>query len=166
MPLIHRRKLFVDSQVQGALLFRAFLYWLLCVGLMTAMLACWQAFTGPEGQTLPEIFANLWSAYAPALVVSVLVLPLVLFDVVRLSNRFVGPVHRLRHRMRQLARGERVEPIKFRQGDFWLEFADEFNEILALIEQEAKEPLAARAASATKQTVREPEPTLPGARTK
>ena len=161
MPLIHRRKLFVDSQVQGALLFRAFLYWLVCVGLMTAMLACWQAFSGPDDQTLAGVFVNLWLNYAPALVVSLLVLPLVLFDVVRLSNRFVGPVYRLRQRMRQLAHGERVEPIHFRQGDFWLEFADEFNDVLALIEQEANDPPATCSASGARQTVREARPTLP-----
>jgi len=143
MPLIHRRRLFIDHQVQGVLLLRAFLYWLVCVGLMTAMLVVWRGFTGPV-QTLPALFAELWFQYAPALVVSVLVLPLVLFDVVRLSNRFVGPVYRLRQRMRQLARGEKAAPIKFREGDFWLELADEFNDLLELVSDEAKRPLATR----------------------
>ncbi|HEY1602305.1 MAG TPA: hypothetical protein VGG64_22075 [Pirellulales bacterium] len=132
MPLIHRRKLFVDSEVQGALLYRVFLYWLICVGLMVSMLACWQAITGPF-ESLPEIFAALWFQYSPALVVTALVLPLILFDVVRISNRFVGPVYRLRQSMRRLVRGEEVRPIKFREGDFWQTFADEFNSILTLV---------------------------------
>ena len=72
MPLLKRKKLFVDPQVQGALLLRAFLYWLICVSLMTAMLACWQIFSGPA-QRLPDLFAALWYQYAPALVVSILV---------------------------------------------------------------------------------------------
>ena len=38
-------------------------------------------------------------------------LPLVVVDVLRLSNRFVGPLLRLRRSLRQLARGEYVEPI-------------------------------------------------------
>jgi hypothetical protein len=139
MALMQRKRLFVDPQVQGALLCRSFLYWLICVGLMTAMLACWQVFTGPP-QNLPQVFAALWFNYAPALVVSVLVLPLILFDVVRISNRFVGPVYRLRNSMRRLARGEEVRPIRFREGDFWLEFADEFNRILELVPRNAKAP--------------------------
>jgi hypothetical protein len=136
MALVQRKRLFVDPQVQGALLYRAFMYWLVCVGLMTAMLACWQVFTGPP-QTLLQVFSTLWFNYAPALVVAALVLPLILLDVVRISNRFVGPVYRLRNGMRRLARGELVAPMKFREGDFWLEFADEFNNILGLVSRNA-----------------------------
>ena len=36
--------------------------------------------------------------------------------------------------MRQLARGERVEPIEFRNSDYWSEFADEFNAIAARLQ--------------------------------
>ena len=105
---------------------------------MASMLACWQALTGPF-ESLPEIFAALWFQYAPALVVAALVLPLILFDVVRISNRFVGPVYRLRQSMRRLARGEEVQPIKFREGDFWQTFADEFNHILAMDREAASQ---------------------------
>lgn len=147
MALPKRKRLYVDPQVQGALLYRVTLYWLVCIGLAATILACWQALTGPA-QTLPELFSNLWFQYAPALVVSLLVLPLVLFDVTRISNRFVGPVFRLRQRMRMLARGERVEPIAFREGDFWLEFADEFNDILALVQNTVAAPPADRELSA------------------
>jgi hypothetical protein len=31
--------------------------------------------------------------------------------------------------MRELARGEDVEPLEFRSTDFWLELADEFNAV-------------------------------------
>ena len=47
----------------------------------------------------------------------------------RVSNQFVGPLYRLRRNMRELAAGESVRPIKFRDGDFGHEFADEFNEL-------------------------------------
>ena len=132
MALVQRKRLFVDPQVQGALLYRTFLYWLVSVALMVTMLACWQVFTGPP-QTLAQVFGTLWFSYGPALVVAVLVLPLMLVDVVRISNRFVGPIYRLRGTMRRLARGEQVVPIKFRDGDFWLEVADEFNAVLEMI---------------------------------
>jgi hypothetical protein len=137
MALVQRKRFFVDPQVQGALLYRSFLYWLVCIGLMTAMLACWQVFTGPP-QPLVEVFATLWFNYAPALVVAVLVLPLMLFDVVRFSNRFVGPVYRLRSSMRQIGRGEEIGPIKFREGDFWIEVADEFNRVVERIPRGAQ----------------------------
>jgi len=132
MGLVQRQKLFVDPQVQGTLLCRVGLYWSICVGLIMAILACLQ-FASGSATTLPDVFRQLWFQYSPALVVSFLVLPLVLLDVVRISNRFVGPMYRLRHSMRRLARGERVAPIKFRDGDFWLEFAEEFNKISELV---------------------------------
>ena len=60
--------------------------------------------------------------------------PLVVIDCVRLSNRFAGPLHRLRRDMRRLAAGEIVEPIHFRDDDLWREFADEFNAVARRME--------------------------------
>ena len=60
----------------------------------------------------------------PVVIVSLLLLPLVIFDMIRFSNRFVGPLLRLRRSMRQLARGQRVEPLKFRSNDLWQDLAD------------------------------------------
>jgi hypothetical protein len=54
----------------------------------------------------------------------------VIYDVVRMSNRFCGPLFRLRRSIRALSRGEHVDPISFREGDFWPEIAQEFNTLL------------------------------------
>lgn len=138
MSRIQRKRLFVDPKVQGALLFRAFLYWAFCIVIVTSMLICWRILTGPA-RIFYTHFDDLWFHYAPALVTSALLLPFILFDTARISNRFVGPVYRLRSCMRQLARGEHVNPIKFRKDDFWRDFADEFNAILAIV-QDGKKP--------------------------
>jgi len=61
----------------------------------------------------------------------------VIVDVVRLSNRFTGPLLRLRRSMRALARGEQVEPIRFRDNDFWHDFAEEFNALAARFRHQA-----------------------------
>ena len=45
----------------------------------------------------------------------------------------VGPLLRVRRSMRALARGEAVEPIEFRGGDYWKEIADEFNAVRARV---------------------------------
>jgi signal transduction histidine kinase len=79
-------------------------------------------------------FDAMWFHYGPALIASILLLPLIVVDIVRMSNRFVGPLVRLRRSMRQLAQGEHVEPITFRDDDFWKEFADEFNAVLARVQ--------------------------------
>ncbi len=134
-----RRQLFVDPKIQGALAVRVVLYWVTCLITITLMLLCWRILTGPA-RMFYRHFDDMWFYYGPALIASCVLLPLVIVDVVRLSNRFVGPLLRLRCSMRALARGEHVEPIKFRGADFWREFAEEFNAVAARLQHENSPP--------------------------
>lgn len=129
-----RKKLFVDPKVQGALVVRVGLYWLVCLITLTLMLLCWRILTGPA-RLFYTHFDDMWFNFGPALIASFVLLPLVVVDIVRLSNRFAGPLVRLRRSMRALARGEEVQPIRFREGDFWQEFADEFNAVLSRVQE-------------------------------
>ena len=105
-----RKQFFVDPQVQGGLVWRLILYWVLCLGAMIAILLCWRMITGPA-RVFYTHFDDMWFHYGPALIVSLLLLPLVIVDTIRYSNRFAGPMLRLRRSMRDLARGEHVEPL-------------------------------------------------------
>ena len=134
-----RKQLFIDPKVQGALVVRVVFYWVVFLIAITLMLLCWRIATGPA-RIFYTHFDEMWFFYGPAAVASFLLLPLVIVDVVRLSNRFTGPMLRLRRSMRQLARGEHVEPIKFRDTDFWHEFAEEFNAVLARFQGEDAQP--------------------------
>ncbi len=128
-----RKQLFVDPKVQGALIGRVIMYWLVCLITMTIMLLCWRIVTGPARPFYTH-FDDMWFHFGPAVVASFLLLPLVIVDILRVSNRFVGPLFRLRRSMRALARGERVEPLRFRDDDFWHDFAEEFNDMVAHIQ--------------------------------
>ena len=150
-----RKQLLVDPKVQGALVLRAVLYWAVCLITITLMILCWRIVTGPA-RLFYTHFDDMWFHFGPAVVASTLLLPLLIVDMLRLSNRFVGPLFRLRRAMRALARGEYVEPVEFRGGDFWQEIADEFNTLAARVqgtqatppsstpsEAEAEEPVGA-----------------------
>jgi hypothetical protein len=128
-----RKQFFVDPKVQGALILRVVLYWIVCVVAIVLMLLCWRITTGPARMFYLH-FDDMWFHYGPVLVASFLLLPLVIYDIVRLSNRFCGPLFRLRRQMRALARGEHVAPVSFRDGDFWPEFAQEFNALLVRVQ--------------------------------
>ena len=129
-----RKRLFIDSKVQGALLVRSAVYWLCCIAVMSVMLICWEVFATPG--SIREIqYDQLWYRYAPALAMSLLILPFILLDVVRVTNRMVGPVYRMRNSMRQLAAGKPIAPLQFRQDDFWKEMADEFNALTAIVQR-------------------------------
>ena len=130
---------------------RVALYWVVCLISMMLTLLCWQMIVGPA-QPFHAHFGDMWFYYGPALVASLLLLPLMIADVIRFSNRFVGPLVRLRRSMRELARGEYVEPIEFRDADFWQEIANEFNAVRDRVQasaaaapvehEEEKEPAA------------------------
>ena len=124
-----RKRLFVDGSIQVSLMLRATGYWIFCLTTMTVGLCVWQYFMTPD-RSMHLRFNDMLFHYGPAVVVAVLLLPLVILDVLRVSNRFVGPFLRLRRVMRDVTRGADVEPIRFRKGDFWQEFADEFNDLV------------------------------------
>ena len=125
-----RRHFLTDCRVQGALIVRVVLYWLMCLLAMTFLLLGWTMVTEPS-RPLNAHLAALWTLYGPAAVASLLLLPLVTFDLLRLSNRFAGPMFRLRRSLHDLAQGKPVATVRFRHGDFWQEFADDFNSIAA-----------------------------------
>ena len=136
---IKRNRLYVDKGVQGALVRRVATYWVLCSWGIFCVLAGFpigvtMALGVPNGPTISSLLLHSWLDFWPSLLASLLVLPVIVWDLLRLSHRFVGPMIRLRHAMRDLADGKQVRPISFRDGDFWGEFAEAFNQVAARIE--------------------------------
>jgi methyl-accepting chemotaxis protein len=129
---IQRKRFFVDPKVQGALIARVVLYWVICLTAIALLLLYWNIITGPPS-TFYVHFNNMWFVYGLPAIASFVILPFVIIDVIRMSNRFVGPLLRLRRSMRALARGEYVESIEFRGNDFWHDLADDFNAVRARI---------------------------------
>lgn len=128
-----RRSYFVDRKVQGALLACTARYWALSVTVVAALTILGWIFITPGVSVLMELreeLPSLLGAVLIAFLASFLVLPVILFDLVRVSNRFVGPVLRLKRSMQQAAAGESVNPVRFRDEDYWQDFADAFNHLL------------------------------------
>ena len=135
-----RRKLFVDAHVQGALLYRIAIYWCFSVLAICLITLCAQAITHPNKAFLDYFaFSDFFVQYGVVVLTSLVLVPLIMFDVVAISNRFVGPLFRMRRSMRELAAGEEVEPIHFRAKDYWQEVAQEFNLVLARVQHLEKE---------------------------
>ncbi|HTQ40691.1 MAG TPA: hypothetical protein VMJ32_16835 [Pirellulales bacterium] len=132
-----RKRLFVDRKVQGALMLRAVEYWFCCVLTIALALLAWSLLTGPD-QPLYQFFLDAWRFFLPTAVVSLLILPLLVYDIMKLSNRFTGPVYRLRRELRRLAAGENVSLLRFRDEDYWFELADEFNAVAQRMEMFAE----------------------------
>ena len=119
-----RKRRFVDYKLQGAIVVRVVLYWLGCQ-FMTAVLLF--GFKAVMGQV--DIADDMSLFYRCALFGTLGFLPLAVIDMVRLSHRFAGPMVRFRRAMHELGRGEQVEPLLFRDGDFWQDLATDFNAV-------------------------------------
>ena len=124
-----RRQLFVNRNLQGRLLFQAVVYWLYCLLSISLFAACWIILV-KRPTSSAQLFGELWSSCGPALGGSVLLLPLVLLDCLRISNRFAGPMIRIHHTLQQLADGKESRPIQLRQRDYWQELAQSVNLVM------------------------------------
>jgi hypothetical protein len=129
----NRNRLFVDPEVQGALVTRCLVYW--CLALFVVFVALLSpdfifATLGLVSPTGPSV----WVRYTPALILAGSLTPLMVLDLLRCTNRFAGPMVRTRRFLRHLANGEVVRPIKFRRGDYWRGYADDLNAVLARIQ--------------------------------
>lgn len=134
-PRLNRRQLFVDKDVQGVLLARVGVYWACCLITVVLLLLGWRIVVGPSRE-LDVHLDYLWYHYRPILLAALLLLPVLLADTLRLSNRFAGPMVRLKRGLSELADGRTdVSPIHFRRGDFWHDFASEFNRAVERVQQ-------------------------------
>jgi hypothetical protein len=128
MPRQNRRQYIINYNVQGSLLARVAMYWVYCLIAVLLTSSCWMVlFNRPASSG--EFLGRLAFHTAPVLLGTLLLLPIVLVDCLRFSNRFVGPLFRLSRAMDRLGDGERVHNIEFRQGDFWFHIAQSFNRL-------------------------------------
>jgi hypothetical protein len=126
-----RKRLFVDPKLQGAVVARVVLYWFGCQFMTAVLLYGIKVAAGGA-----HITDDMAVFYRCAFFSTVGFLPLVVYDIVRFSHRFAGPMLRYRRAMHDLGRGEHVEPLGFRDGDFWQGLATDFNAVLARIEDQ------------------------------
>jgi len=63
----------------------------------------------------------------PFLLVSFSLAPVFIWDAIKLSNRFAGPIVRVRRALAQIADGQTPKAIEFRNGDFWKSLAHDLN---------------------------------------
>lgn len=134
-----RFRLFADTKIQGGLCIRIIFYWVLCqVAFTTVVLfgAALSSVVGTQGDA-----ASTWLLVGPALAVSTLLLPVAMFDMLVYSNKFAGPLLRFRRNFHQLATGQEVRPLHFRDGDLLCDLSRDFN----LIREQQLESGAAEA---------------------
>ncbi len=114
--------------------------------MVSQIVPCWKTLNGPDRPFFEHFhFDILWTEHPSVAIASLFLLPIVLIDTLMLTNRFAGPIYHLRRSIRALAAGGPVDPIRFRDHDFWQEIAQEFNTLSGYVEQLKKQAAGASA---------------------
>jgi hypothetical protein len=144
-----RNRRFVDRQLQGRLISRVGLYWLLYHVLLWHALLVYRYIqfrmmrgAGSMQGSFGEHFGQLAGDYFPVLLCGLLTLPVVLIDMLRVSHRIAGPLVRLGEALRDLREGRTVDRLALRREDLLGGFQQEFNAYLAWRRQNTATPVA------------------------
>jgi hypothetical protein len=123
-----RKRLYVDRHVQGGIVARLMFLWLASTALAVGVWFLMQFFANPT-EGFAYYLANAWRQVFPLVLAFAVTLPIAVLHLLRFTHRFAGPVVRLRRMMHQLASGQQVSNLKFRDHDYWQDLADDFNQI-------------------------------------
>lgn len=135
MPSQKRSRLLIDAPVQLMLVRRVLVHWLLFFALFILCLVTLEYFLREPGTNLWDSLNLVLSKYTLLFLLIAALLPVFIYDTLKMSHRFAGPVYRLKKSMKSLAEGEQVPPLKFRSKDFWSEISSDFNRIAHRLDQ-------------------------------
>lgn len=126
LPFQRKRNIvFCDRAVQGALLLHVVGHWVMFLFAAGVFLLFVEMLSGDPRDALEHMLRR----NGPSILAVLVLAPIFLRDLCKLSNRFAGPIGRLQRAMRELAEGDNVEPVHFRDGDFWQDVAADFNRL-------------------------------------
>lgn len=130
----------IDHEVQTSLIWRVTLHWGALIMGQGLGLLFWTVFTALPDIHAGDVFHRFSLTFLPVMVISLSLLPVFLLDTVKLTNRFAGPIQRLRRTLKSIVAGEQVEPLKFRDNDFWQALAVDFNQAMKLRSENESAP--------------------------
>ena len=134
-----RKQKYVDTNVQGALLRRILFHWVAFFFVTALTVILMKSLIGDMNLTFMENVKNSIGEFSLIGVILLCLFPVFMLDTVRFSNRFVGPIGRLRRHLQELGTEKSTQKCAFRDNDFWSEMAGEFNRVVDLVEEQEAE---------------------------
>jgi signal transduction histidine kinase len=129
-----RTRKFIDPEVQTAIIKRILTYWFSGIMFILMPLTLTSTLMRPDIHIVSHFF-NVVTHYWPILLMMFLLLPLAVYDVNRFSNRFVGPIYRVRKELEKFEESGKLETIKFRENDYWQDLATQLNSLSSRINE-------------------------------
>lgn len=147
-PKYQRKRLLVDRSFQLRLLLRLLAYAVLCTLITFHASFMVYVFTillqdGPS-QGVVSAYVDFLYRQQGLFWTLVMLAPMVLYDLLKFSNRIAGPLYRCRRVMREMAAGSAVPVFKPREHDLMADFFKDFNALIGVW----NEQLASRSGAA------------------
>lgn len=134
-----RKTFLIDKRIQGKLGKRILFHWLLFFVLSVTLNIALRVVGNVDQLPMVELLQQVAREQAVATLVILALLPWFINDTIKLSHRLVGPIQRIRSAVRQLTENDELQPIVLRKGDFFVDFANEFNSLRTKVLQERSE---------------------------
>lgn len=134
MNKFRRCRLFVDKEVQTGILKRIVIYWLFSVLFITLPVAFVYTIFDSSRLWITH-YVDVWKQHWPLFATMTLMVPFAFYDFLKYSNRFVGPIYRLRTELKRIDTTGELRSIKFRDKDFWSDLATGFSRLTLRISE-------------------------------
>ncbi len=133
-----RKRLFVNREIQGRLLARTVLYWVLYHAVLWMAMFFFRyaehrgaVTAGAEPRSFADLYGQFVHENSSLWVCSFAILPIVLWDLLKFSHRVVGPLVRFQRTLESLTAGKEIAVVKLRQGDLLSDLELAFNQFRA-----------------------------------
>jgi hypothetical protein len=147
-PRFKRTKILVNRRVQGRVVLHVLYLWAAYHLVLWHVMLFFRVvqygaerLNGGAALTFSQLFAEFVHNHYSMIICGAIVLPYLIWDVLKLTHRFVGPFVQFQRTLARLARGEKVTEVRIRTDDFLGELQDAFNEFLRaspLLDREAE----------------------------
>lgn len=152
-----RNRLFVNREIQGRLLARTALYWVLYHGVLWMGMFMYRyaehrgaVLAGAEPRPFSTLYGQFVTEHFSMWVCAIAILPIVLWDLLKFSHRVVGPLVRFQRTIESLTAGKQVNEVRLRNGDLLFDLQTTFNQYLTSLRTMEVEKEKAAAESETK----------------
>lgn len=129
---LRRVRKFVDHEVQASLFRRVLIHWGMFMAACAVGTLIWTRLIEAPTENWTYVLKHWGFHFAPFCIIAAALLPFFLRDTIKLSNRFAGPIVRVRRALNDLADGRKPVPVNFRKGDFWQALQTDLNRVLTL----------------------------------
>ncbi len=129
-----RKNLLVNWRVQGPILIRLVVHVVTFAAvLLSLVILCWiyqrsviESAFGPNSEPLHAF----WYRFLPIAGCSLALAPFAILDLLRITNRIAGPIHRFEETMKEFEETGVMPKASLRENDLLIDFCGRFNQLV------------------------------------